>query len=48
VLIQVEMRKLELASAVPSAPRRLLADEALTGLSLSQVEGILAVLVHLN
>ena len=40
-LTQVEMRKLELARAVASAPRLLFADEAMAGLSPSEVEEIL-------
>ena len=47
-LTQVEMRKLELARAVASAPRLLFADEAMAGLSPSEVEEILAALVRLN
>jgi branched-chain amino acid transport system ATP-binding protein len=47
-LTQVEMRKLELARAVASAPRLLFADEAMAGLSPSEIEEILAVLVRLN
>ncbi len=47
-LTQVEMRKLELARAVASAPRLLFADEAMAGLSPSEVEEILAVLLRLN
>jgi branched-chain amino acid transport system ATP-binding protein len=47
-LTQVEMRKLELARATASAPRLLFADEAMAGLSPSEVEEILAVLEHLN
>ncbi len=47
-LTQVEMRKLELARAVASAPRLLFADEAMAGLSPSEVEEIVAVLVRLN
>ena len=47
-LTQVEMRKLELARAVASAPRLLFADEAMAGLSPSEVEEILAVLARLN
>jgi branched-chain amino acid transport system ATP-binding protein len=35
-LTQVEMRKLELARAVASAPRLLFADEAMAGLSPSE------------
>jgi branched-chain amino acid transport system ATP-binding protein len=47
-LTQVEMRKLELARAVASAPRLLFADEAMAGLSPSEVEEILIVLFRLN
>ncbi|MGA8381202.1 MAG: ATP-binding cassette domain-containing protein, partial [Stellaceae bacterium] len=47
-LTQVEMRKLELARAVASAPRLLFADEAMAGLSQSEIEEILAVLMRLN
>ena len=47
-LTQVEMRKLELARAVASGPRLLFADEAMAGLSPSEVEEILAVLFRLN
>ena len=47
-LTQVEMRKLELARAVASEPRLLFADEAMAGLSPSEIEEILAVLFRLN
>jgi branched-chain amino acid transport system ATP-binding protein len=47
-LTQVEMRKLELARAVASAPVLLFADEAMAGLSPSEVEEILQVLFRLN
>ena len=47
-LTQVEMRKLELARAVATQPRLLFADEAMAGLSPSEVEEILAVLFQLN
>jgi branched-chain amino acid transport system permease protein len=47
-LTQVEMRKLELARAVASAPRLLFADETMAGLSPSEVEEILIVLFRLN
>ncbi len=47
-LTQVEMRKLELARAVATQPRLLFADEAMAGLSPSEVEEILAVLFRLN
>ena len=42
-LTQVEMRKLELARAVATQPRLLFADEAMAGLSPSEVEEIIAV-----
>jgi branched-chain amino acid transport system ATP-binding protein len=47
-LTQVEMRKLELARAVATEPTLLFADEAMAGLSRSEVEEILAVLFRLN
>jgi branched-chain amino acid transport system ATP-binding protein len=47
-LTQVEMRKLELARAVATAPRLLFADETMAGLSPSEVEEILEVLFRLN
>ena len=47
-LTQVEMRKLELARAVASAPRLLFADETMAGLSPSEIEEILLVLFRLN
>lgn len=47
-LTQVEMRKLELARAVATEPRLLFADEAMAGLSPSEVEEILDVLFRLN
>ena len=47
-LTQVEMRKLELARAVATQPRLLFADEAMAGLSPSEIEEILAVLFALN
>src|SRR5205814_9278264 len=47
-LTQVEMRKLELARAVATQPRLLFADEAMAGLSPSEIEEILAVLFQLN
>ena len=47
-LTQVEMRKLELARAVASAPKLLIADEAMAGLSPAEVDDILALLVRLN
>jgi branched-chain amino acid transport system ATP-binding protein len=47
-LTQVEMRKLELARAVATQPRLLFADETMAGLSPSEVEEIIAVLLRLN
>jgi branched-chain amino acid transport system ATP-binding protein len=47
-LTQVEMRKLELARAMASNPSLLVADEAMAGLSASEVDEILALLMRLN
>jgi branched-chain amino acid transport system ATP-binding protein len=47
-LTQVEMRKLELARAMAAQPKLLIADEAMAGLTHSEVEEILALLVRLN
>ncbi|HYA07163.1 MAG TPA: ABC transporter ATP-binding protein [Xanthobacteraceae bacterium] len=47
-LTQVEMRKLELARAMASEPKLLIADEAMAGLTHSEIEEILALLVRLN
>lgn len=47
-LTQVEMRKLELARAVAAEPKLLIADEAMAGLSHSEVDDILALLQQLN
>jgi branched-chain amino acid transport system ATP-binding protein len=47
-LTQVEMRKLELARAVATEPTLLFADEAMAGLSHSEIEEIIAVLLRLN
>jgi branched-chain amino acid transport system ATP-binding protein len=47
-LTQVEMRKLELARAMAAAPKLLIADEAMAGLSHSEVDDILALLARLN
>jgi branched-chain amino acid transport system ATP-binding protein len=47
-LTQVEMRKLELARAVAAEPKLLIADEAMAGLSHSEIEDIVALLVRLN
>ena len=47
-LTQVEMRKLELARAMASEPKLLIADEAMAGLSQSEVKDIVALLIQLN
>jgi branched-chain amino acid transport system ATP-binding protein len=47
-LTQVEMRKLELARAVAAEPKLLIADEAMAGLSHSEIDDILALLMRLN
>jgi len=47
-LTQVEMRKLELARAMASEPKLLIADESMAGLSHSEVDDILALLVQMN
>jgi len=47
-LSQVEMRKLELARAMAADPKLLIADEAMAGLSHSEVDDILALLRRLN
>ena len=47
-LTQIEMRKLELARAMAANPRLLIADEAMAGLSHSEVDDVLALLIRLN
>jgi branched-chain amino acid transport system ATP-binding protein len=47
-LTQIEMRKLELARAMAAAPRLLIADEAMAGLSHQEVDDILSLLIKLN
>ena len=47
-LTQVDMRKLELARAMAAEPKLLIADEAMAGLSHSEIEDILKLLVRLN
>ncbi len=47
-LTQVEMRKLELARAMAAEPKLLIADEAMAGLSHSEIEDIIALLLRLN
>jgi branched-chain amino acid transport system ATP-binding protein len=47
-LTQVEMRKLELARAMAAEPKLLIADEAMAGLSQSEVTDIVELLIMLN
>jgi branched-chain amino acid transport system ATP-binding protein len=47
-LTQIEQRKLELARAMASEPKLLIADEAMAGLSHQEVDDILALLMKLN
>jgi branched-chain amino acid transport system ATP-binding protein len=47
-LTQVEMRKLELARAMAAEPKLLIADEAMAGLSHSEIEDIISLLLRLN
>jgi len=47
-LTQVEMRKLELARAMAAEPKLLIADEAMAGLTHSEIEDILSLLISLN
>jgi branched-chain amino acid transport system ATP-binding protein len=47
-LTQVELRKLELARALVTGPKLLIADESMAGLSDSEVDDILDVLFRLN
>ena len=47
-LTQVELRKLELARAMAARPRLLISDEAMAGLSSSEVDEILKILFQLN
>jgi len=47
-LSQVELRKLELARAVAARPRLLISDEAMAGLSGSEVDEVLKILFDLN
>ena len=48
LLTQVELRKLELARAMAARPRLLISDEAMAGLSSTEVEEVLAILHKLN
>jgi branched-chain amino acid transport system ATP-binding protein len=47
-LTQVDMRKLELARAMAARPKLLISDEAMAGLSASEVDDILALLLRLK
>ena len=47
-LTQIEMRKLELARAMAVEPKLLISDEAMAGLSSSEVDDILKILIRLN
>jgi branched-chain amino acid transport system ATP-binding protein len=47
-LTQVEMRKLELARAMAADPKLLIADESMAGLSQSEVDDIVGLLLRLN
>jgi len=47
-LIQIDMRKLELARALAAKPSLLVSDEAMAGLSSSEVDEILEILFKLN
>lgn len=47
-LTQVDMRKLELARAIAAKPALLIADEAMAGLSTSEVDEILALLLGMK
>jgi branched-chain amino acid transport system ATP-binding protein len=47
-LSQLEMRKLELARAMATKPALLISDEAMAGLSSSEVDDLLAILFRLN
>ena len=47
-LTQIEMRKLELARAMAVKPKLLISDETMAGLSSSEVDDILKILINLN
>ncbi len=47
-LTQIDMRKLELARAMAAKPKLLISDEAMAGLSGSEVDVILKILTNLN
>ncbi|MBI1848369.1 MAG: ABC transporter ATP-binding protein [Candidatus Rokubacteria bacterium] len=48
LLTQIEMRKLELARAMAAKPALLISDEAMAGLSSSEVDELLEILLRLN
>ena len=47
-LTQVEMRKLELARAMAADPKLLIADKSMAGLSQSEINDIVALLIKMN
>ena len=47
-LTQVDMRKLELARAIAAHPKLLIADESMAGLSASEVDDILEILLDMK
>jgi branched-chain amino acid transport system ATP-binding protein len=47
-LSQVELRKMELARAVAARPKLLISDEAMAGLSSSEIDEVLGLLIKLN
>jgi branched-chain amino acid transport system ATP-binding protein len=47
-LTQIDLRKLELARAIAARPSLLISDEAMAGLSSSEVDELLAILLRLN
>ena len=47
-LSQVELRKMELARALAARPKLLISDEAMAGLSNSEIDEVLALLLALN
>jgi len=48
LLSQVELRKMELARAMAARPQLLISDEAMAGLSGSEVDDVLDILIKLN
>jgi branched-chain amino acid transport system ATP-binding protein len=48
VLTQVELRKMELARALATGPKLLISDEAMAGLSTSEVDEVLDLLMSLG